>query len=315
MSSRSSPKNAVVRLRDELTGAILDAIWAQWRAIGGSASNAKTASAIVDPEALILASLVSEQYEPRVRDILYAWVERNAPLLSVGRLRKIAPPDPSVADRLRTFAATAAKLAKQPRWTTLTADHAEPDARLEHFLAARAMKPALEAPPALMLRMRAALGVGAKADSLTYLLGQADRPHPDPTTVRAIAKALGYTLVATRSALEDLAAAKFVIASSERPVSFAAPQRGWHDLLGIARLPAWRPWPAVYGFAHQFLSWAKGVGERNVSDAVLRIHQQEMLEMNPAVRDLTSFYAVSHTGSYAGPVETLTSWLRTPGTL
>lgn len=314
MSPRSSATE-VARLKHALEQATVDALWAQWRAIGGAASNARPVSAIVDPEALILASLVNDDSEPRLGNILYAWMQRNASLLSVRRLRKISPPDPAFAEKLRTFGATATKLAKHPRWAALITDRAESDTRIETFAVSRAIEPALETPPALMLRMRAALGVGAKADSLTYLLGQADRSHRDSTTVRAIAKALDYTLVATRSALEDLAAARFVIANGERPVSFATPQPGWHDLLGIARLPAWRPWRAIYDFARQFLTWANGVGERHVSDAVIRIHQQKMLDMNPAVRDLVSLHAISHTGGFAGPVETLTDWLGTPGAL
>lgn len=310
MSSNSSSVT-LLSLQHELQSAILDAVWAQWRAIGGSASNAKSASTIVDPETLILASLTAQDDEPRLRDILYAWVERNAPLLSVRRLRKLTPTNLAVTERFRQFATAATRLAKHPRWAALTSAGGDADARIETFSTARAVEPALEKSPALMLRMRAALGVGAKADALTYLLGQADRPQADPTTVRAIANALQYTLVATRSALEDLTAARFVIARDERPVSFAAPRRGWHDLLGIDHLPPWRAWYAIYAFAWQFLAWTKGVGKRDISDAVLRIHQQKMLDMNPAVNQLIALHATS----YASPVSVLTSWLRTPGAL
>ena len=168
MSSPSLSPTTVVSLRNELAHAALDAMWAQWRAIGGSASNAKPASAIVDPEALILASLRAQDEEPRLRDILYAWVKRSGALISVHRLRKLAPLDqPAVVERLREFSAHAVKLAKHPRWATLTGGNADAHAPTETFAVARAVEPMLDVPPALMLRMRAALGVSAKADVLT----------------------------------------------------------------------------------------------------------------------------------------------------
>jgi hypothetical protein len=296
-------------------------MWAQWRAIGGSANTAQVASTIVDPEALILASLFYEDEEPRLRTVLYAWVERNASLLSVGRLRRLAKPYPlSVSDKLRQFATAAARLAKQPRWAALTNDHATGTVAIERFATSRAVAPVLEAPPALMLRLRAALGVGAKADALTYLLGQVERGPADPTTVRAISNAVGYTSVAIRSALEDLAAARFVIATTDRPVAFMAPERSWRDLLNIASVPPWWPWHQIYVFASLFLEWSDRMRSRNVSDAVLRIHQQQLLEKHPVVRQLISRHERSSFVAYAPgktmePVSVLTNWMRTPGAL
>lgn len=321
MSSRSSSVTALVSLRKELARATLDAMWAQWRAIGASAKGgARSAAAIVDPEALVLASLFFEDEEPRLRDVLYAWIERNASLLSVGRLRALTRHYPSsVNDRLREFASVAAKLAKHPRWTTLSSARSETESPIDQFSVPRATQAALGAPPALMLRMRAALGVGVKADALTYLLGQADRQGSDPTTVRAVANALRYTLVATRSALGDLTAARFIIASAERPLSFAAPRRGWHDLLGLATLPPWRPWHPIYGFVCSFLDWSNSVRGRNASDAVVRIHQRELLDMHPAVRQIVSAHETSSFVRYSSegvsPVEVLTSYLGAEGAL
>ena len=319
-SSRLSSNSAITKRRDELERATLFAVWSQWRAIGASV-NATPATMIVDPEALILMSLFAEDREPRLRDILYAWIERNAALLSVRRLRTLADMyPPSVTERLGEFAPVAARLAKHPRWAALTGDRDHQESPMEHFTTARATEPALEAPPALMLRMRAALGVGAKADVLTYLLGQVARSRPDSTTVRAIAKATRYTTVATRSALQDLTSARFILGSDERPMTFVAPQHSWEGLLDIAfaKLPRWWPWNQIYALACEYLDWTSR-RTREVSDSVLRIREEEMVDTYPAVKQLVSDFPASSTayspGTTPGPVEVLTAWMRTPGAI
>src|SRR5579871_2660153 len=90
-SSRKSSAPKIASVRRELAQRTLSALWAQWDAIGGLASGAVMAHKIVDPEALVLTSLFFQDDEPRLRDILYAWVEvrDNAPLLSVRRMRTL----------------------------------------------------------------------------------------------------------------------------------------------------------------------------------------------------------------------------------
>jgi hypothetical protein len=315
-SSRLSSNSAITKRRGELERATLSAVWSQWRAIGASA-NVTPATMIVDPEALILMSLFAQDREPRLRDITYAWFERNEALLSVRRLRTLADIYPAaVAERLGEFALVATRLAKHPRWAELRDDRDHHESPMEQFATARATEPALEAPPALMLRMRAALGVGAKADVLAYLLGQVERSRPDSTTVRAIAKATRYTMVATRSALQDLTSARFILGSDERPRTFVAPPQSWRGLLDLAELPRWWPWNQIYAFACEYLDWTSR-RTREVSDSVLRIREEEMLDTYPAVKQLVADFPASSTaylpGATPGPVEVLTAWIGIPG--
>src|ERR1019366_3658516 len=105
----------------ELAAVTTQLAWQQWRAIGGSAASKEPWHSIVDPEALILASLFLADREPRIDDIVLSWVEANAPLLSVQRLKNLqgAYP-PEVRSRVAAFARRARSLARHPRWSALS---------------------------------------------------------------------------------------------------------------------------------------------------------------------------------------------------
>src|SRR5687767_9805057 len=72
--SETALDSAAAHLRD----ATLDVIWRQWAALGGSAASRARAHAVVDPEALVLASLAFVSEEPRLADVLHDWITRNA---------------------------------------------------------------------------------------------------------------------------------------------------------------------------------------------------------------------------------------------
>jgi hypothetical protein len=275
-------------LRQHLTESTVRALWTQWRAVGGSASTAHRATSIVDPEALILASLYFRDDEPRLRDLLDAWVERNSALLSVRRLRALAPAyAPVVGERLREFAPLAEQLTKHPRWAVLAdADSPRTRSKLHRPEVARAVAPDLTMSPALMLRLRTAFGVGVKADALTYLLGQSERGLRVGASVRAIAEATRYTLVATRRAVEDLAASRLVLTYDERPVTFFVAAEPWEHLLDLRLLPSWHSWHSIFAFATTFVAWADRSAQRAPSEAVFSVRLREMLSAYPAVRHL-----------------------------
>jgi DNA-binding transcriptional ArsR family regulator len=97
--------------------------------------------------------------------------------------------------------------------------------------------------PALMLRLRLGLGVGLRADALSYLLAR----HAEWLPVRTIAAALGYTEAATRRALDDLSSARLIHATLEgQPTTYFADAKPWCDVLGIATPPKWRGWFEIF---------------------------------------------------------------------
>ncbi len=147
------------------------AAWTQWGAIFTFAASQRPASAIVDPEALVLASFALSGHEPRLWRVARIWARFAARLLSVQRVKNLARRFPtSVNDRLSEFAQLAVVHGSDQRWRSIardspptkSADRREPEAT-----------PVLEGGPPLMLRLRLGFGVGIKADVVSHLVGLA----------------------------------------------------------------------------------------------------------------------------------------------
>ncbi len=227
---------AAARLLD----ATLDLLWRQWRAIGGAAAGRGAITKQVDPEALCLASLYLQEAEPRLWTVMVDWLRLGSALLSVQRLKNLAKQFPPVEDRLRALAAAAVEEAKDARWRSLLGPRPARKAAPRKPMKLRGGGPALTAPPALVLRLRAAFQVGVKADLLAFLLGQ-----PLRVSVSTAAQSLGYSVPPVFRALQDLVAAQLV-QSGDFPsgAEYWVHIERWHEVLGgwqaIARWGFWR---------------------------------------------------------------------------
>lgn len=260
-----------------LSETAVQVLWVQWRAYGASAATTETPSSLVDPEALVIASICFHEYEPRLQDLLYSWLERNADLLSVRRMRTMEKQYPEEARvRLRKFAMVARRIAKHPRWDALSDAGNEPIAELTLPVVRRAVRADLRSPSSLWLRLRKALGVGTKADALALLLCW----NGPPLTIREIAEATSYTRVAVHGAMEDLAGAGLVEIAQTRPTAFLAPRKEWSTLLGVRRLPQWKPWHHAFALIIDILSWVERSKRRTVSDYAIQVRVRELFEMH-----------------------------------
>lgn len=227
-----------------LRGVLVDAAWAQWSAIEAW-PNGKPARSVVDPEALVLASLWLEPEEPRLWRVARLWARGGARYLSVQRIKNLARHYPSRAKQhLGDFAWECLHAGKDARWRALATAPAatavrERGAELEP-------SPQFRKPGALMLRLRIGLGVGIKADVLAYLLGSAGARR----TLRDMADATGYFRRAVDRAVAELVAAGFVTAVSTSPATYLAPFERWDALLELGESPPrWWHWDQIYRFA------------------------------------------------------------------
>lgn len=155
---------------------------AAWTELGVSGWTSSHADWGIDPEPLILFTAWLGDTDPRLRDESLDWCIRNWRLISKNRLRNLAAAQPAdVRDAFAEYAATVATHAgitwpgaSEPRRYTVTG---------------RSTQPALERPAAAWLRMRALLGIGARAEILRCLLSS---PSPALGTAR-LAELTGYT--------------------------------------------------------------------------------------------------------------------------
>ena len=238
------------------------ACWRQWVALGSYAMPVaeRRARAIVDIEALLLLTLALRRHEPRLGDYVAWWARTASHLSSVQRLRSLADLYPG--DRGRRLFVEFASLEHESgdrRWRR----YAEADARPESRPAKGPADLDLADPATLQVRLRAGLGVGAKADVLAFLIGR----RGERATVRRIAEAVAYTHTAVRAAAADMALGRLIREVRGHPTEYAAPARGWAELLelttfegpeaGSPRAPPWRFWGRLFPFLDGVREWVR----------------------------------------------------------
>jgi hypothetical protein len=212
--------------------------------------------------------------EPRLGDLLASWVVSNAPLLSMQRLRNVAELFPPTAqDRVASIARLALERGKDFRWKPLT--RRDVLALAERPGKALSVAVPLDRPPALMLRLRALLGVGMRADVIAFLVSaNADFVTPDD-----IAAATTYNLAAVRRLLSQLADADglqresgsahprySIKGSSLARVAASRPSRG----------PRWRYTAQVFAVVTEYLEWRRATRGRVVSPFAMEVKGDEI---------------------------------------
>lgn len=135
-----------------------------------------------------------------------------------------------------------------------------------------------------MLRLRAGIGVGAKADLLTFLLGRAGAA----AELKEIAVATGYTDRAVRTAAEEMALAGFIVRVTGTPVSYRADSYSWSMVLRSQyfrgpsaqhyEIPAWRYWSTTFAFLLDVIQWASYAEEQRWTDYVASSRARDIME-------------------------------------
>ena len=242
MTSTDSPSGLGRQAQD----AALDAVWRQWGALGALV-DAHRPRTVLDPEALVLASLALAPRERRLGDVLLWWASVGSGLLSVQRIRSLADRFPQAGDALGAFAASAVE-AGDRRWKRLAGPRG-----LDARLGKGADRPDLFDPSALTLRLRAAFGVSAKADLFAVLLGT-----ERPATVRELAESLGYSTVAVRVALGEMALARVAVPTGASPATYRAGDVAqWSALLAGDSRPRWGYWAEAFSFLLAVGDWGR----------------------------------------------------------
>ncbi|MEI8189600.1 MAG: MarR family transcriptional regulator [candidate division NC10 bacterium] len=304
--------NATRHLQERTLGVL----WRQWGTLGASTAS-HPARSLIDPEALVLASLAFQDEERRLADVLRWWATTGAPLLSVTRIRSLARQFPdSVRDCLGEFAACALGEGRDFRWRPLARPSGRPAGRRGKALG---REPRVLAPPALLLRLRLGFGVTVKADLLTVLLGSPG----GWLSVREIAAPLGYTTQSIRRAADDLVSARLVQATRETPTGYRLDPKPWAALLGTpAKLPPWRHWVPVFAFVTALAAWMHGeAGSERASDYVLssRVrdimgsHQEAFVRNRLAIPRPEDYPGETYLAAFRDTLAVLGTWLDESG--
>lgn len=233
--------------------ALLAVVWGQWTVLGGrGGGRIKRPRAVVDPEALVLASCALRDDEPRLWDMAAGFVAQSSGLLSVQRTRNLAKAyPPGVRTVLKELAAVAKVDGRDARWAPLAAAEYQPY-RASKFApeAVRLMDPAT-----LVLRLRLAFGVQARTDVLAFLLTSGDGAF----SAKQIAEGTGYGSIPIRRACELMSRSRLLRTEGARPERYRVRRVAWMQLLELpGNPPRWRHWQPIFAFLAHLLEWDAG---------------------------------------------------------
>jgi hypothetical protein len=259
--------------------AAVEAAWAQWGAITATAvpEGEPRVWTIVDPEALILVSIAVRQRERRLDDLLAGWARAGSSLVSVQRLKALAKHFPApVQEQVGYFAQHAAD-AGDRRWRPHASERGADGFadRGKDFAPLRLLDG-----PGLMLRLRAGIGVGAKADLLTYLIGI----QGASADLRALTVATGYSDRALRTAADEMALARFVRGVAGTPSAYRADPEAWMPLLGAGGgppgVPRWQFWSVAFAFLAAVAAWEREASLHGWSCYVASSRARDLMELH-----------------------------------
>jgi hypothetical protein len=159
--------------------------------------------------------------------------------------------------------------------------------------------------------------VGVKTDVLAVLLALGG----GEATVRALMQATGYTAAAVRRAAQEMAAARTVRSTRDRPAAYYVELRPWTTLLAFAsaphaKPPAWRYLAQVFAFLAAVLEWEEGVAE-GASTYLAGSKARDVFEERRAAFDLNRISVpepADHRGeayldAFSATVDVLAAWM------
>jgi hypothetical protein len=296
-------------LASDLKRSAIEVAWRQWRALDANASSAgarKPLQSLVDPEALLLFSLLMRDEEPRFDEVLPAWVASNSGLISIQRIKNlIADYSPEsqaiISPSLARIARVAVEDGKDFRWKSLlTQKRVGSELQLAQQPAInRSSVARLVDPVALLLRLRFGIGVGVKADLICFLLSTSD----EWMTVRRIAYATGYTAAGVRRAADDLAAARFLRSNDQQPAAYRTDRQAWQQLLRLdSAAPTWQNWRYRFAFVAAVDAWTKHAEGNPLSSYAFSVRGRKLIdEYREVFYALTPFSSADDDPTQDGP--------------
>jgi hypothetical protein len=258
--------------REEYTERIHALLWRQWTRLGVAGPDAPESGCILDPEALLLFTFEVGRSEPRLYDEVLEWLSHYERLVNIQRLRNLMSQDSafdlSLAGAPARWLCTLNKtskwrdLAKVPvtrspvpfftadvRRTRSLAGSADPLymkygwSRPPIRLRDLSSPMLLQAPPALILRLRCLFGLNARAEIVAYLLAQSSA-HPTE-----MARELAYSQPSLFQLCREMAGSSLIFAQSRgRERRYRLDRDRWEAFLDLSEdaRPLWGHWPSTF---------------------------------------------------------------------
>src|SRR6476660_9630554 len=184
---------AMTRLAHEIEGLALDLAWSSWGELGVDGMRRRHDWQAVDLEPLIIFTSYMGNRDSRLRANSIDWCIANARFASAFRLRNLAGQAiPAMREPFGRYSATVKAQAGVP-WPA----QGDPYAL---WTSEPIGVPDLRRPALIQLRLRALVGVSARAEILRLMLAEPDRAH----AASGLADAAGYSKASVAQALDVL---------------------------------------------------------------------------------------------------------------
>lgn len=151
--------------------AVLDFLWSLWGEMGLRSVIRNHPTVVADPEPLIIITAWFADYDLRLKEEVLRWSARNANWISKARLRQLfASLDEAWQGRMAALSSAVRSHNSQVQWPGSQSGAQAPKQLLSGKLSEKKDPLPFQNPSMLRFRLRAIVGVGARADVLTHLL-------------------------------------------------------------------------------------------------------------------------------------------------
>jgi hypothetical protein len=257
--------------KDEFQESIFDFLWRQWSILGVAGTTKSEDNRIIDPEALLLFSLSVCRYEPRLFDEIIDWLFQNGQFINVQRLQQIQKKyDFHCGPQISAIAELLSKKSRYKlKWSGLAKRYyqepseplffdndenplpcpQEKDANPEFMdhglrrgkinLRGYSQSFEMNSPACLLLRLRAFLGINARAEILC-LLASVKEIHPSEA-----ARRIAYYQKTAQTTLVEMAQSGVILTRTAKKEKFYRLKTGVLDgiLKPSSKIPEWINWP------------------------------------------------------------------------
>jgi len=289
-------KTSLDKFKHDLLNGVLSLLWRQWSLLGipGQQTETSKKSAdrfIIDPEALLLVTSELGRFDARLFDEALNWLRQFGKLVNIQRLKGILQTH-ALGNRqvLAAMASTVLENGRLSKWSAIeslgekregcesvfrNSDGApapifgKSDLHFRKFGLFRGESPARtnamapkvgSHPDLLLIKLRALLGVNARAEIIAALLSL-QVAHPS-----ALARRISYLPRSVQDTLNEMALSGHVTSERSREKYFSLRPGDWSFLMtwaapgpqSVPRFPRWIDWTVVFALLQDTITLLYG---------------------------------------------------------
>ena len=265
---------SATEFKRDLLDAILELLWKQWTQLGAAGQIGADSTLVLDPETLLIFSARFARYDQRLYDLVIDWLQCNGESINLPRLKAVLKRFPDADRRSLGFIAASVKLKK---WNVLAESllpkgevavetmFFDPDGSGNDFIlhpdetalrygfrrnryvqGNKVMPFPKDGTAALLLRLRGAFGMSARAEAVLAMLNR------EFCRIQDVADAGGFSWKASSDVLNELCAsgvATTLDKTKRGRTYFLKDPQAMRSLFGVDHV-VFPDWPTIFEMLH-----------------------------------------------------------------